>query len=248
MLERRLQSLETERKGVTTENGHREQLNPIEYKEKLMIRRRYCLRVMAVALVLGGTAGKVAAQGPGVGVSLTVTPVTPKPADSTGGILAYSAKFLCGTVPHDPANPQSPPPGFDLVPGTYLTSINIHNRTFVALDLRKKAVQILPEDVFPRGQVGQFVGDHLGPDEGIQVDCVNIKHLIFPTAPPFMPTDPLMEGFVVVLMPQDQLDVVGVYTVKNVLPEPPPPPAAPNNGRSSASLSRNSSVRTRARR
>ena len=192
-----------------------------------MICPRYLFTTMAVALVLASAASKAIAQSPtGVGVSLTVTTVTPKPADPAGGLLAYSAKFLCGTVPHDPANPQAPPPPFDMVPGTYLTSVNVHNRTFTALDIRKKAVQILPEDVVPRGQVSQIVGDTLGPDEGLQVDCRIIKSLIFPTAPPFLPTDPLMEGFVVVLMPQDLLDVVGVVTLKNVLPEPPPTTAA----------------------
>ena len=207
-----------------------------------MIRLPSLFGAVAVVLVLAGASSKVIAQGPtGVGVSLTVTSVTPKPADPAGGLLAYSAKFLCGTVPHDPSNPQAPPPGFNLVPGTYLTSINVHNRTSTSLDLRKKAVQTLPERVLPRGTVGQFVGDSLGPDEGLQVDCTDIKKLISPALPPFLPTDPLMEGFVVVLMPQDLLDVVGVYTVKNVLPEPPPTISAARSGRSSTSLSRNSS-------
>ena len=201
-----------------------------------MICPRYLFRTVAVALVLASAASKTVAQAPtGVGVSLTVTTITPKPADPTGGRLAYSAKFLCGTVPHDPANPQAPPPPFDMVPGTYLTSVNVHNRTFTTLDfIQKKAVQILPEDM-PRGKVGQFVNDTLGPDEGEQVDCRIIKSLIFPGTPPFLPTDPLMEGFVVVLMPQDLLDVVGVITLKNVLPEPPPTAVAVGKaGRSSS--------------
>lgn len=182
---------------------------------------------LAMALtVVSAAATKVVAQVPvGVGVSLHLETVTPKPADPAGGLVAYSAKFLCGTVPHSAVNPQVPPPGFSFVPGTYLTGINIHNRNSSGLEFRKKAVETRPQGQ-PRGTVGQPVPEGLGPDEGVDVDCGNIKLLLFPAAPPFDPTDPLITGFVVVLVPSDLLDVVGVYTVKNVLPESPPAPAA----------------------
>src|SRR3989304_4333661 len=62
--------------------------------------------------------------GVGVGASLQVVPISHKTISFRGGVFA--AKFLCGTIAPG-GTPQVPPPGFPLVPGTYLTAINIYN-------------------------------------------------------------------------------------------------------------------------
>jgi hypothetical protein len=165
------------------------------------------LSLAAVAL-LAVLSVEVAAQG--VGVSIDVEPVSPKRVRLGGqALLSYAVKFLCGTIPHSDADPQQPPPGAPLVPGTYLTAVNIHNPQGKEVRFRKKAVIANPQGQ-PRGRIGQLVDESLKPDEALEVDCDNIKQLLG------APTAGFMKGFVVILSPVE-LDVVGVYTLKNVV-------------------------------
>ncbi len=121
------------------------------------------------------------------------------------------------------------------MPGTYLTAVNIHNPNARAVQFRKKAVVTLPERNKDRGPVSRAVVEVLGPDQGLEVDCQDVLGLLFPrtgpTAPPNLQTA-FLKGFVVIEQeiktfregnqapsPLDvPIDVVGVYTLKNVEP------------------------------
>ena len=168
----------------------------------------------------------------GVGSSLDVVPVTPKRIVGAGKVgskddpdhnitLVHSAKFLCGTIPHG-TDPQLPlDDASPLVPGTYLTAINIHNPNPGTIDFTKKALETKPQGV-KRGAIGQPVNETLIADGGLELDCTNIMQLIFGAEATFIPTQDLSKGFVVITTFNKQLDVVGVYTSKNVVIAPPP--------------------------
>jgi hypothetical protein len=150
------------------------------------------------------------AQAQGVGASLEIETITPK---SIGGQFVYAVKFLCGTIPHNPADPQEALPGFPLAPGTYRTAINIHNPNTVRVQFTKLALITNPQGK-PRGKVGKAVAETLRVEQGLEVDCENIYELLAssPTAAPFI------KGFVVIKS-RRQLDVTAVYTMKNIVLE-----------------------------
>ncbi len=95
--------------------------------------KKLIILAAVLALTAVGFARQVSADvhilgtigGGGVGVGLSLAVETIRPIKISKEERAYSVKFLCGTVsgvgqfPIDPASP--------LVPGTYLTAINIHN-------------------------------------------------------------------------------------------------------------------------
>jgi hypothetical protein len=156
-----------------------------------------------------------------VGVSLDVEPITPKrialgqePHSIQDTLrLVYSAKFLCGTIKHG-ANPQLPAGNEPLVPGTYMTAINIHNPYHFPVRFTKKALITNPQNEH-RGRVGQPREDTLNPNEGLEVDCADIYKLLDMTP---SPEDSFLKGFVVITSDSRiELDVVAVYTVKNVV-------------------------------
>ena len=49
----------------------------------------------------------------------------------------------------------------------------------------------------------------LGPEEGLEVDCLDIRRLLEAAEE----REPFVKGFVVIKTPGDDLDVVGVYTI-----------------------------------
>lgn len=110
----------------------------------------------------------------GVGVSLEVETIEPKLIDKQ---YVYSAKFLCGKIPHNLLDPQEPARGFPLVPGTYRTAINIHNPNLNETKFLKLALTTNPQGQ-PRGKAGAPVAEVLGPNEGLEVDCDNIEELL----------------------------------------------------------------------
>jgi hypothetical protein len=123
--------------------------------------------------------------------------------------VEYSAKFLCGDAKE---------PGAAAVrPGTYETSINIHNPelpgTQQSVIFVKKAVRAPREGEEPF-KFGRFGLDKLPADFAEQVDCKIIRSLLDPSA-----LAPFIEGFVVLIVfpspltTPHELDVVGVYTV-----------------------------------
>src|SRR5215471_613914 len=93
----------------------------------------------------------------GVGVSLDVETVNPR---RVGEQFVYSAKFLCGKIPHSPSDPQDPPLSFPLVPGTYRTAINIVNANPGEAAFTKTALTTNPEGQ-PRGKAGAPVREVL---------------------------------------------------------------------------------------
>jgi hypothetical protein len=110
----------------------------------------------------------------GVGVSLEVETVVPKKIDRH---YVYSAKFLCGRIPHSLLDPQEPPLEFSLVPGTYRTAINIHNPNPSEVSFTKMALSTNRQGL-PRGVAGSPVEEHLGPNEGLEIDCQDVEGLL----------------------------------------------------------------------
>jgi hypothetical protein len=125
--------------------------------------------------------------------------------------VEYSAKFLCGTVEKARGSAA-------VRPGTYETSINIHNPQLPLNPLPsvlfvKKVVLALPEGEKPTPP-SAFRRDTLQADFAEHVDCKIIRDMLGPAG-----GAPFVEGFVVlIVLPSPittphELDVVGVYTV-----------------------------------
>jgi len=154
--------------------------------------------------------------GVGVGASLQVVPISHKTISFRGGVFA--AKFLCGTIAPG-GTPQVPPPGFPLVPGTYLTAINIYNPNTFQVRFAKKAIITNPQGQ-RRGQVSTQVIETLGSMQGLEVDCCNIVQLFTPGTVCTPDDIVFFKGFVdIAINPFVPLEVVGVYTLKNVVIE-----------------------------
>jgi hypothetical protein len=112
-------------------------------------------------------------------------------------VRQYAAKFVCGR-----ANAEQ----FNVAPGTYFTTINVHNPALVAsIEFHKKFA--LAEMGEKAGRISPWFGGALKADEAMQIDCRNIyAHL-------GIPVGTFIEGFAVIqLSTRQELDVVGVYT------------------------------------
>jgi hypothetical protein len=164
---------------------------------------------------------------------LEVTPLTPPTISrvpETERLIVYSAKFLCG-------------PAFGkegVQPGSYSTAINVHNPHNGRVYLYKKAVIANREDE-ERGRISDFHKVVLGPDEAIEIDCIDVYSLLGPepeeteevtqqpetgltTAPSLQsssitPVSSLVrfiKGFVVIYA-SAPLDVVAVYTASTTV-------------------------------
>ena len=111
-------------------------------------------------------------------------------------VRQYAAKFVCGK-----AGDQ-----FNFAPGTYCTTINVHNPLLTGeISLNKKfAIAEMNETA---GKISPWFKKTLKADEAMQIDCRNIY---FHTG---LPVGSFVEGFVVIQIPSVfELDVVGVYT------------------------------------
>jgi hypothetical protein len=89
----------------------------------------------------------------------------------TERLIVYSAKFLCG-------------PAFGkegVQRGSYSTAVNVHNPHDGTVYLYKKAVIANREDD-PRGRISDLRKVALGPDEAIEIDCIDIHSLLGPEA------------------------------------------------------------------
>ncbi len=101
--------------------------------------------------------------------SAEITPLQPAIPElqRTERYIVYSAKFLCG-----PAFG-----GEGVQRGSYSTAINVHNPHEGTVYLFKKAVIANREDE-PRGRISPFHRVALGPDEAIEIDCIDIGVLL----------------------------------------------------------------------
>jgi len=111
-------------------------------------------------------------------------------------VRQYAAKFVCGKTADQ----------LNFAPGTYYTTINVHNPALTAsIDFRKKFA--FAEINETAGKISPWFGAGLKADEALQIDCRNI-YAHTNTQP-----GSFIEGFVVIqLIPTRELDVVGVYT------------------------------------
>ncbi|GGY07063.1 hypothetical protein GCM10007160_38200 [Litchfieldella qijiaojingensis] len=115
----------------------------------------------------------------------------------------YSAKLICGV--------QKDPEGMRLAQGQYATAINILNPGDRKAILTKKLSLTFPPEEQGPGEVLPIGRDTLGPDEALEVDCLDVRRRLFPDG--FQTS--YIKGFVV-LRSNESLDVTAVYTVKGV--------------------------------
>lgn len=152
------------------------------------------MRVMAVAITLALSGifwDEVSAQGLGVGASIDVEHITPL-IDKRGD-RGWPVKFLCGTIPSGRTA--------EVVPGTYMTAINI-------LNLSHKTVDIFQD--FPNS-IGVVIKS-IGHFEELKWNCADRDFGGF------------AEGFTLFSVASGAvLDVVAVYTLKSVEQTPQAP-------------------------
>jgi hypothetical protein len=112
-------------------------------------------------------------------------------------VRQYAAKIVCGKAPNDALN---------FAPGTYFTTINVHNPAITAAVEFRKKFALAQVDEKP-GNISQWFSTVLKADEAVQIDCRNIyAHLNIPPGT-------FIDGFAVIqLSTKQDLDVVGVYT------------------------------------
>jgi hypothetical protein len=106
----------------------------------------------------------------------------------------YAVKILC--TANIPGTSQTTP---SLLPGAYMTLVNIHNPNEAVARIRKKLALTRPP------AISAFIGDKLKPDQAVAVDCTEISQkygLVFIHG---------AEGFLVIESTHS-LDVVAVYT------------------------------------
>lgn len=109
----------------------------------------------------------------------------------------YAAKYVCGVAPRPGTS------GYGIVaPGTYFTSVNVHNPNQGGVEFRKKFVIALPNEQ-TGGRISDFFNVTLGADKAFEIECADILKHLDSKGP--------AKGFVVLLSP-DPLDVVVVYT------------------------------------
>jgi hypothetical protein len=112
-------------------------------------------------------------------------------------VRQYAAKFVCGKAPGDTLN---------FAPGTYFTTINVHNPALTGgIKFQKKFA--LAEMGEKAGKISEWFTAVLNADQAMQIDCRNIYAHLGVTPNTFI------DGFAVIqLSPRQELDVVGVYT------------------------------------
>lgn len=110
----------------------------------------------------------------------------------------YSAKFVCGKTTNDHTA------SFTAAPGSYFTSINVHNPSGVQANIRKRfSVGRLGEQP---GPLSPFFPMVLPPARTSEIECRSINaHLNIPIGT-------FIEGFAEIRS-NVELDVVGIYTV-----------------------------------
>ena len=154
----------------------------------------------------------------GVGGSVDVEMIPPSGAKSENPI--YAAKFLCGPIEAGRNLEFPAQPNELLVPGTYLTAINVANSNPHEADFSKMAIQTISQR--DRAKKNGFKApeeqkESLRPYEGLEVDCVDIWRLLGEDEDSGrkLLRGKFVKGFVIIRS-ELPLDVVGVYSFKNV--------------------------------
>jgi hypothetical protein len=170
-----------------------------------------------IALLSCAAAASVAAQQPTTAPATTTPP--PIQRFSFG---SYAAKFVCGVQSDRRLTSQ-----VDAQAGHYSTKINVHNNTGQVVRFRKKFILLQGGEVpTPPTTIKWEV---LQPDEAMEIVCRDIPFPPPPNAKVLVVIAPLNEGFVIIEpyyqifdeqppLPNDPLDVVGVYTYRGELP------------------------------
>ena len=167
-----------------------------------------------IALLSCAAAASLAAQQPAAAPQTT----TQLPVRFSFG--SYAAKFVCGVQLDRLLVSQ-----VDAQAGHYSTKINIHNNTGQFVRFRKKFILLHGGEVPTPPTTIKW--EALKPDEAMEIVCRDIP---FPPPPDAkVLIAPLNEGFVIIEpyyqifdeqppLPNDPLDVVGVYTYRGELP------------------------------
>lgn len=131
----------------------------------------------------------------------------------TGRFWSYAAKFVCGNQPAGATGPNAPA----LAPGSYATTVDIHNPNYVgSLALHRKIVLLVDQGSAVGRAPATAQPTALGPalqlsDDGATMeDCASIWAMANPGVTPPSPM-PLMAGYLVIVSPLE-LDVVGGTT------------------------------------
>jgi len=168
------------------------------------------------------------------GATLLVVFSNSASGSATPPYWSYAAKFQCGEFGKlIPASATSSPEG-PVEPGNYQTAINVHNPSAaVSAAFNKKAVLLyvggatnkpIPETAFEQPHPPR--NDHqasLAADQGMLIDCQDIRSVLLPTATGGGTTAPtFIEGWVIIqepttpppgsTTPPEQLDVTANYT------------------------------------
>ena len=135
----------------------------------------------------------------------------------------YAAKFICGVQPD--ANINAVP---DAQAGRYSTKINVHNNTGMDIRFRKKVIQLKGGQV-PTPPAFKKI-ESLPPDWAMESVCRDIYSHLNIVIPPDQPP-PYIEGFMIFevffptptpnALPDDPLDVEGIYTYRGEYPVVP---------------------------
>ena len=174
------------------------------------MRARLSTALTLTAFIVG--AGEASAQGVGVGASLDVERISPQ---KLGAQTVFVVKFLCGTIPPHPTDPQASQG--PLAPGTYMTAINLHR--VAAPSTGSAGAQTYDFYVTAGGLVNSGSVTLLNLLQTTSLPCGFIL-------PGFDPLGPFVEGMVTItatLQPKSLANVVAVYTFKNVDGDITPP-------------------------
>lgn len=151
--------------------------------------------VVAWAALVSAPAGADVAAGLGLDeeeVQANLDPLT--------GTPTWSVKFVCGSLAADDP----------LVRAVYRTAINVHNFTSGFVSFQKKVVVALPQRSPERGPVTDFTVETLGPNEALEIDCIDIRALLADTG---FEDVPFIKGFVVLQTVDPPEVVIKVWSV-----------------------------------
>ena len=123
------------------------------------------LSLVATPSIFGGS---VAAQ-EGQSGSLDVETISAVLID---GQPIYSTKFICGLPPGPTGTSVGP-----VAAGLYFTAINIYNPNPFPVEFKKRAI-ITNSQAEYRGQIGDEVTETLQPNQGLEIECRDIKVLL----------------------------------------------------------------------